>query len=51
MKRATYAIAALNRAHGTSDIMYYGLTKLRATYIAGEMKRLGAKNVKIIKEK
>lgn len=50
IKKTTYAIAAKNQVHGTSDVMYYGLSKLRASYLADEMKRLGAKGVKIIKE-
>lgn len=51
MKKATkYAIAEMNQNDGTQTIVFHGLPKWRAQAIAGDMKRLGAKKVQIIKD-
>lgn len=48
--KTTYSITAFNHHSKMQEVIYWGLSKIRAEQIANTMKRLGAKKVKLIKE-
>ena len=48
--KTTYSITAFNHRSKMQEVIYWGLSKIRAEQIANTMKRLGAMRIEIKEE-